>query len=391
MTGHAAVRSLSAREARGSIPALSAVLIDCVEGGASVGFMAPLAREKADAFWRGVAGGVAAGERILLVAEDRSSGAIAGTRSGSVRAAGEPTAPGRRLQDARPPPRPQAGPRGRPHAGRRRRRKGRGQDLARARYGERRCGAPLRALGVDAGRPGARLRALPRRAALRLDVFLQTHRQSLSRVWRPSRITRCRGRCGRTVRPTPGRRVQSPRGSRKDPRQADHGRGGEDEEPDRSRPGERPVPVEHPLHEVPRKARRAEERPHEKDDVPGFGAQAPPFSGRPSSPSSGLLGWLRRHASLSSSDLRSCSFRRRSASSLSRLSRSSSRLSATALLLCLACPGPGHPTGAKRRRGAVPLPRLWDHIWTRGPQAPLGLRGGTVHRLSAPCNRVVGC
>ena len=79
MTGHAAVRSLSAREARGSIPALSAVLIDCVEGGASVGFMAPLAREKADAFWRGVAGGVAASERILLVAEDRSSGAIAGT------------------------------------------------------------------------------------------------------------------------------------------------------------------------------------------------------------------------------------------------------------------------------------------------------------------------
>lgn len=67
------------REARESVPALSAVLIDCVEGGASVGFMAPLAREKADAFWRGVTEGVAADERVLLVAEDRVSGAILGT------------------------------------------------------------------------------------------------------------------------------------------------------------------------------------------------------------------------------------------------------------------------------------------------------------------------
>ncbi len=79
MTEHAAVRSLPMREARESIPALSAILIDCVEGGDSVGFMAPLARDKADAFWRGVAEGVAAGERILLVAEDRASGAIVGT------------------------------------------------------------------------------------------------------------------------------------------------------------------------------------------------------------------------------------------------------------------------------------------------------------------------
>ena len=79
MTEHAAVRSLSVQEARESVLALSEILIDCVEGGDSVGFMAPLAREKADAFWRGVVEGVAAGERILLVAEDRASGAIVGT------------------------------------------------------------------------------------------------------------------------------------------------------------------------------------------------------------------------------------------------------------------------------------------------------------------------
>lgn len=46
------------------------VLIDCVEGGASVSFMDPLTRERAAAFWRRVAEGVAAGERALLVAED---------------------------------------------------------------------------------------------------------------------------------------------------------------------------------------------------------------------------------------------------------------------------------------------------------------------------------
>lgn len=49
---------------------LARVLVDCVDGGASVGFMAPLAPERADGFWAGVARGVAAGERALLVAED---------------------------------------------------------------------------------------------------------------------------------------------------------------------------------------------------------------------------------------------------------------------------------------------------------------------------------
>ncbi|MGZ8992985.1 MAG: GNAT family N-acetyltransferase, partial [Burkholderiaceae bacterium] len=42
------------------VEALADVLIDCVEGGASVSFMSPLPRERAVAFWRGVAQGVAA-------------------------------------------------------------------------------------------------------------------------------------------------------------------------------------------------------------------------------------------------------------------------------------------------------------------------------------------
>ena len=52
------------------VGALADVLIDCVEGGASVSFMHPLSRERAMAFWRRVAQGVAAGERALLVAGD---------------------------------------------------------------------------------------------------------------------------------------------------------------------------------------------------------------------------------------------------------------------------------------------------------------------------------
>jgi len=49
---------------------LGDVLIDCVEGGASVSFIWPMTREKADTFWRGVAESVARGERAVLIAED---------------------------------------------------------------------------------------------------------------------------------------------------------------------------------------------------------------------------------------------------------------------------------------------------------------------------------
>jgi GNAT superfamily N-acetyltransferase len=60
------------------IEELSDVLIDCVEGGASVSFMLPIARATAVAFWRSVAAGVERGERILLAAENADA-AIIGT------------------------------------------------------------------------------------------------------------------------------------------------------------------------------------------------------------------------------------------------------------------------------------------------------------------------
>lgn len=77
MTETVTIRTMSPREAALQLGALSDVLIDCVEGGASVSFMLPMTRDKAGAFWGRVAEGVAAGERILLVAED--GGEIVGT------------------------------------------------------------------------------------------------------------------------------------------------------------------------------------------------------------------------------------------------------------------------------------------------------------------------
>ncbi|MEP6991743.1 MAG: GNAT family N-acetyltransferase [bacterium] len=64
------VRRLDAADALGAVPALARLLVDCVEGGASVSFMLPITVEKAHAFWRTIADGVARGDRVLLVAEN---------------------------------------------------------------------------------------------------------------------------------------------------------------------------------------------------------------------------------------------------------------------------------------------------------------------------------
>jgi GNAT superfamily N-acetyltransferase len=77
MTMALTVRRLDAGAALKRIDQLADVLLDCVEGGASVSFMLPMARETALSFWRKVLDGVARGERTLLVAEDEEG--IVGT------------------------------------------------------------------------------------------------------------------------------------------------------------------------------------------------------------------------------------------------------------------------------------------------------------------------
>lgn len=52
------------------IQGLCDVLLDCVQGGASIGFMQPLTRDRAIEFWTRVARSVADGKRALLIAKD---------------------------------------------------------------------------------------------------------------------------------------------------------------------------------------------------------------------------------------------------------------------------------------------------------------------------------
>jgi GNAT superfamily N-acetyltransferase len=68
------LQSIGDREIQG----LSDVLIDCVEGGASVSFMLPMSRAKAESYWHGTSVSAARGERIVLAAEDAAE-TIVGT------------------------------------------------------------------------------------------------------------------------------------------------------------------------------------------------------------------------------------------------------------------------------------------------------------------------
>jgi ribosomal protein S18 acetylase RimI-like enzyme len=68
--------------------ALSALLRDAVEGGASVGFMLPVSDTELATYWSGVLADVAAGKRVLLVTRD--GGRIIG--SVQLELAGKPNA-----------------------------------------------------------------------------------------------------------------------------------------------------------------------------------------------------------------------------------------------------------------------------------------------------------
>jgi GNAT superfamily N-acetyltransferase len=61
------------------VAALADVLVDCVVGGASVGFMRPFDRARAEAFWQETMASAARGERIVLVADDRGRDSVVGT------------------------------------------------------------------------------------------------------------------------------------------------------------------------------------------------------------------------------------------------------------------------------------------------------------------------
>jgi len=69
--------SLDAPVAEPALDQLADVLVDCVDGGASVSFMSPLSHAEAFAFFREVASSVASGDTVLLAA--RLDSRIVGT------------------------------------------------------------------------------------------------------------------------------------------------------------------------------------------------------------------------------------------------------------------------------------------------------------------------
>ena len=72
------IRQLCSLDDPVAIATMTDILVDCVDGGASVSFMHPLSRARAEVFWRSIAASIAAGERALLVAQDEDA-AILGT------------------------------------------------------------------------------------------------------------------------------------------------------------------------------------------------------------------------------------------------------------------------------------------------------------------------
>jgi len=73
----ARIETLTAAAAAAARPGLVALLREVVGGGASVGFLPPLAADTAGAYWRSVEEAVAGGSRVLLAARD-GEGAIVG-------------------------------------------------------------------------------------------------------------------------------------------------------------------------------------------------------------------------------------------------------------------------------------------------------------------------
>jgi GNAT superfamily N-acetyltransferase len=62
------IEALDAAAARAREPELTDILVDCVAGGASVGFLPPLAPAEAAGYWRTVTAAIAEESRVLLVA-----------------------------------------------------------------------------------------------------------------------------------------------------------------------------------------------------------------------------------------------------------------------------------------------------------------------------------
>jgi GNAT superfamily N-acetyltransferase len=67
------IRPLSAKETELCLSELSAVMVDCVEGGASMGYMSPFSMQEAFGFWRAVVDDIAKGWVLHLAAFEEAT------------------------------------------------------------------------------------------------------------------------------------------------------------------------------------------------------------------------------------------------------------------------------------------------------------------------------
>jgi L-amino acid N-acyltransferase YncA len=173
VSAKAEIVALDAPVADAALEQLAAVLVDCVEGGASVNFMSPFSQDQALAFFRKVAGSVAAGDTVLLAA--RLDSKIVGTVQ-----LGLDTPPNQPHRADIKKMLVHRAARGRgigaalmAEVEEEARRRGRWLLVLDTVPGEKRP-PPLFPRGLDADRPGAGLRAVSRRPAVRHRDHVET-------------------------------------------------------------------------------------------------------------------------------------------------------------------------------------------------------------------------
>lgn len=138
------IRLLGPAEAEACREALVDLLVDAVEGGASVNFIWPMTRDKALRWWEGALASQARGERLIFIAETASGGI-----DGSVQ-----------LIPAMQENQPHRADLAKMLVHRRARRRGLGAALMRAAEDEaRRCGHRLLTLDTETGSAGEHLYA----------------------------------------------------------------------------------------------------------------------------------------------------------------------------------------------------------------------------------------
>lgn len=144
MTTAPTVSLLSPEQAQDRRAALVELLVDAVEGGASVNFVRPMTRAKAEAWWDGALASHARGERLILAAEGEG-----GRLDGTVQ-----------LVPASQENQPHRADVAKMLVHRRARRRGLGAALLRAAEDEaRRLGRTLLTLDTESGSDGERLYA----------------------------------------------------------------------------------------------------------------------------------------------------------------------------------------------------------------------------------------